>query len=134
MIDLVAANHTNRELELMLEGRKPLAMFYAELAELPDEELIPEERFAPYVSKGQFIRGETTVSGSFSEKLGRKTQIRFVFFALREEAWRVAAMKLLKEQHHKTNAWNETCERAECVLLGYTDEETDAWCKKAFAK
>jgi len=43
-------------------------------------------------------------------------------------------MLLLKEQHAKTNLWNETCERIESALLGYTDEEIEAWCKKSFTK
>ena len=45
-----AFTHTGRELQLMLEGRKPLAMFYAGTDELPWEELIPEHAFAPHVA------------------------------------------------------------------------------------
>jgi hypothetical protein len=108
MIDVAAANHTNRELELMLAGKKPLAMFYAEISELPDEELIPEQKFSPYVTSNRFVRSEIVFSGSFSSKLGRKMQIKYVFFALHTEAWRINAMLLLKEQHFKTNAWNVT--------------------------
>lgn len=47
MIDLIAANHTGRELTLMRSGKKPLAMFYAEISALPDENLIPELAFSP---------------------------------------------------------------------------------------
>ncbi len=130
MIDLIAANHTDRELELMLEGRKPLAMFYEELSCLPDEEIIPENMFAPYVTNGKFIRREIVIDGSFSSKLGRETQIKYVLFSQKEEEWRINAMILLKEQHEKTLEWNETCERIESALLGYTEDEIDAWCKR----
>ena len=58
MIDLKAANHTNRELELMLDGRKPLAVFYAGTEELPNEDLVPEKHFESYVVQGKFIREE----------------------------------------------------------------------------
>jgi len=132
MIDLGEVNHANRELELMLSGRKPLAMFYEELSLLPDEEFIPEEKFAPYVASGKLVRGELIVTGPFSEKLDRETQIKYVFFSLKDEAWRIKAMSLLKEQWYKSNQWNETCERYESALLGYTDEEIDAWCKRSF--
>ncbi len=134
MIDLEAVNHTNRELELMLVGRKPLAVFSEELSFLPDEEFIPEEKFSPYVASGQFVRRETVVAGPYSQKLGRETKFKNVLFALKGEEWRINVMLLLKEQLFKTGAWNETCERVECYLLGYTDEETNAWCKKAFPK
>jgi hypothetical protein len=134
VIDLEAVNHANRELELMLVGRKPLAVFSEELSFLPDEELIPEEAFSRYVASGKFVRGEAVIPGPYSQKPGRETKLKNVLFALKEEEWRINAMLLLLEQHAKTMVWNETCERIECALLGYTDEETDAWCKKAFPK
>jgi hypothetical protein len=54
MIDLQAANHTNRELELMLAGRKPLAWFYGEISGLPNEGIIPESRFGPHAPSPQY--------------------------------------------------------------------------------
>src|SRR5689334_173741 len=95
MIDLDAANHTNRELELMASGRKPLAMFYAEISELPDERLVPESRFASFVASGEFIRGETEITGDFHDGLRRHLRFKYVFFALRGEEWRIPAMKVL---------------------------------------
>lgn len=134
MIDLDAVNHTNRELELMLAGTKPLAMFAEELSCLPDEEIIPEEKFSQYVKAGRIIRSETVLPGPYSQKLGRVTNIKHVLFAVKGEEWRIRAMITLKEQQLKTYQWNETCERFESALLGYTEEEIDAWCKKAFPK
>ena len=81
MVDLDATNHTNRELELMTTGQKPLAMFYAELSELPDERLIPEETFEPFVKSGQFVRYEAEVQSGFHEGLQRALTLKYVFFA-----------------------------------------------------
>ena len=134
MIDLAAASHNGRELELMLQESKPLAMFYAEISELPDEALIPEDSFKPLLANQSVIRAEAIVQGPRSPKTGNRTNIKYVLFALRSEAWRMEAMLLLVEQHARTGEWNETCERMECFLLGYSDEETDAWCENRFSK
>jgi hypothetical protein len=131
MVDLDAANHTNRELELMLAGRKPLAMFYAEASELPDERLIPEDRFASFAASGLFVRGETHVPGGFHDGTQRDLQFKYVFFALKGEQWRIPAMKILLHESVK-GGWNETCERGESSLLGYTQPEIDAWCRARF--
>jgi hypothetical protein len=131
-IDLKEANHNERELELMLKKKKPLAMFYAEISELPDEELIPEANFEPHINSQNLVRSEFVVSGPRSPISGKETKIKYVLFALKDEAWRVDAMTLLKKQFEKTGKWNETCERMECFLLGYSEEETDAWCSKDY--
>jgi hypothetical protein len=104
MIDLIAANHTNRELEVMLEGRKPLAFFCDEINVLPHEEIIPEERFRPYVESGRFVREEIVLNGGFNPRLGRDDQIKYVFFALKEEAWRIPAFILAYKVHKKNGA------------------------------
>ena len=118
----------------MLAKQKPLAIFSEELSFLPNEEFIPEVKFSQYVESGLFVRRESIIAGPYSEKLGRETKFKNVLFALKGEEWRINVMLLLKEQLFKTGAWNETCERIECYLLGYTNEEADAWCKKAFPK
>jgi hypothetical protein len=35
-------NHTGKELQLMLEGKRPLSMFYDDADKEPDERIIPE--------------------------------------------------------------------------------------------
>lgn len=133
MTDLSAANHTNRELELMLAGRKPLAMFYDEVSFLPHDEIIPESKFAPYVLAGSFVRGEQTYEREFNVGLGRNIKIQYVFFALAAHAWRIPALALLLEVRHRTGNWqSEELERMESMLLGYTDSEVDAWCDHRF--
>jgi hypothetical protein len=133
MIDLEAANHTNQELQLMLAGRKPLSMFYDEVSVLPHEDIIPEERFSPHVASGLFVRGEETYTGCFHTGLNRNEQIKYVFFALAKDAWRIPAISLLLRIRYKTGNWqSEEFERMEGCLLGYTDEEVDAWCDHRF--
>ncbi|MEK9672632.1 MAG: hypothetical protein VW268_09025 [Rhodospirillaceae bacterium] len=67
--------HEGRELELMLSGRKPLAMFNDDW---PDDLESPEAVFAPCVSDGLFIKVEITVASPSGN--GRK--LRIYLFAL----------------------------------------------------
>src|SRR5580698_6644449 len=46
--------HTNRELEFMLTRGKPLAHFSDAYPPDPDEAIVPEQAFAPYVANGTF--------------------------------------------------------------------------------
>ncbi len=132
MIDLPQHAHTNRELESMLAGSKPLARFGDDISFLPNELLIPEEAFSPHVASGLFLRAEKEIEGSYSAKLGRNTMIRHVLFCVPDQAWRIPAMFLLMEQFNRTGKWNETLERIEGSLLGYTEEENDIWCADRF--
>jgi hypothetical protein len=129
-----AANHTNRELELMLAGQKPLAFFCEEISCLPCEQIIPEERFRPYVECGVFVRDEVLYEGDYLPQLGRKAVVKYVFFALKEEAWRIPAFLLSHRVFHRTGQHTEQLERIQSELLGYTAEEIDAWCNHSFGK
>lgn len=135
MIDIIAANHTGRELEMMLAGTKPLSMFYEDIGFLPNEEIIPEEAFRPFVESGQFVRGEETIEGEFHQGLGRKVKVLYVLFATKSEAWRVPAMAMFLRVRAASGVFgSEGFERMECALLGYTKEETDAWCDARFGR
>ena len=94
--------HTNRELEMMLDGCKPLAIFSDDVSVLPNELLIPEKAYEPHVQSERFLRAEKLIEGSYIEKLGRNAQFKTVIFCLPEQAWRINAMFLLMEQLHKT--------------------------------
>ena len=85
MVDLITANHTGRELALMLDDKKPLAMFYAEVAELPNEVLIPEQAFAPHLMSGAIVRADITMESGYSASLGRNAHIRSVFLHSRSK-------------------------------------------------
>jgi hypothetical protein len=117
----------------MLAGKKPLAMFYEEIGFLPHEEIIPEERFAPYVKSGRFVRSDETYTDTFHPALGRNAEIKYVFLAIVEETWRIPALALLLRICYRTRNFRpEEFERMVSALLGYTDEEIDAWCEHCF--
>src|SRR5262249_9877071 len=84
--------HTGFELPLMLEGRKPLAVFCDSYpAEWLDEVM---SRFRPYVEAGRFVANdtETTFDGPSSKPDELSSPIlRRLLFALPEEAWRIDA-------------------------------------------
>ena len=122
--------HTGQELELMLAGRKPMAMFYAQVDELPWEELIPEEAFAPYVEAGRMSREDLDLETT--TPAGARTMVRYVFYALRGQEWRTTIMSELVRALNSGGGWNETCERIQGTLLGYTPEENDAHCARMF--
>lgn len=122
--------HTGRELQLMLEGRKPLAMFYAFNDELPWEELVPDEAFAPHVDAGRMSREEIDIETT--TPAGAPTLLKYVFYALRGQEWRIQLMGVMVRALRSGGGWNETCERVQGTLLGYTPEENDAHCAHAF--
>lgn len=125
-------SHTGRELDLMLSGKKPLAAFCAEVGELPWEELIPEEAFAPHVQSGRVLRQDFEVSSTTSA--GGRVVLRYVLYALPGQEARFELMRALKLALHSGAGWNETCERVEGALLGYSDEENDAHCARIFKR
>lgn len=117
----------------MLSGKKPLSMFYAEIGELPDEVFIPESTFAPYLEAGRFVRDETQLTLAFHPTLQRHVQLKYVFFALASEAWRIpAAILLLHSSLKVPGPRQESAERMMSALLGYTEEQIDAWCDSQY--
>jgi hypothetical protein len=103
--------HTNRELQLMLERRKPFAAFPLEPNWDGDEEY-----FAPHVVAGRFVRREHAHSD------GR----RHAFYALPGEEWRFDAYIEMWKQADKSG-WSEELERLEGHLLGYEDWQNDLY-------
>jgi hypothetical protein len=119
--------HTNRELELMLQGTKPLAAF-SEVLELSyDEWIIPEKAFAPHVARGAIVKREHIFAGP----LDRKS--RSVLYALPNEEWRIDAYLLMWEVAQKSG-WNESMERMEGRLLGYEEWQCDFHIQNRFSK
>lgn len=113
--------HTNRELLLMLQGRKPLSVFTEdEPSSTPSiSPLFPEAKFDAHVAAAQFVKyeyAETVNNGPH--------RIRWVFYALAAEAWRIKAYVLLIETA-KRSGWNEGFERMQGSLLGYSQQEND---------
>ena len=85
--------HTNRELVMMLEGTKPLAVFSDSYpSTLPPFEVIPDDVFAPHVESGRFVSREVIVP---PKDPARDLPRRIVCYALPTERWRIDAYLLL---------------------------------------
>ena len=110
--------HTNRELPMMLAGEKPLAVFCDSYVPASDSKVICDEKFEPYVQGGRFIKREH-IEIDFRDA---NNSMRWIFYALPSEAWRIDAYILMKKTA-KINGWNDGFELMEGSLLGYTDEQ-----------
>ena len=116
--------HTNFELPLMLEGRKPLAVFQDGYpSEWFDEFLAP---FAPFVASGQIIcRTVDTPVPDLKQRRPDLEGLRDVYFSLPGEEWRIDAY--IDEITNGTGDWNDDLERLQGSLLGYEDWQNDWW-------
>jgi hypothetical protein len=103
--------HTNRELLMMLERRKPLAVF--DVGPTRDAD---EEHFAQHVAIGRFIQHQQDGTD------GR----RQVFYALPGEEWRIDAYIDLCKQAAQSG-WSEGFERRQGQLLGYEDWQIEMY-------
>jgi hypothetical protein len=119
--------HTGRELEMMLAGTKPLAMFYDYAEAEPNEEIIPEQTFDRYVREGKFVKKTFVEELAMDPRTGRPVRVRYVLYALAKEAWRLEAMQLLQETMTRMGSTNEVLDRMTGSLLGYSHEENDAY-------
>ena len=97
-----AANHTDREVELMLAGKKPLAFSCDEIGCLPNEKIIPAGRFRPCVGSGVLVRDEVPHEGGCLPQLSRNAVVKWVFLAIKEGAWRIPAFRLSQRVFHRT--------------------------------
>jgi len=121
--------HTDRELALMLAGKKPLSAFSEAYPSLDEERgLIPERAFQTHVDSGRIIKREHLFPpNENSPKLkGQPLGTRRVLYALPGEEWRIDAYLLLWKTTEKVG-WGEGFERLEGSLLGYEDWQNDAF-------
>jgi len=120
--------HTNRELEFMLKGIKPLAYFHDMIVD--DYDMREDEELERQVASGTFVKHELREVWEpydFNGHLVKGAWSRF--YALKSEAWRIPAFILLKKLRGK-HGWSDALERMEGSLLGYTDEQNDEWLEK----
>jgi hypothetical protein len=83
--------HENRELELMLAGKKHLSSFSFE--EGIEREIFPERQFDSHVVEGflvKDVRVERWVSAD-----GEEINMLSVLYATASEAWRIPAMRMV---------------------------------------
>ena len=127
--------HEGIELELMLAGTKPAAMFYGAIPW--EEHCIPENEFDPYVDNGRFVKKVVTYPELFKTRLP-VDHVRYVFYALISEAWRVDELERIQNEIHeyvRLNINNRKIEDFEPTdiaighLLGYTEEQIQIFLK-----
>lgn len=109
--------HTNRELGLMLSGKKPLAMFMEAEGYWPDALVRYLRMFDRHIASGRLVRRDRFVYPTQPEK----HIWHWVFFALPSEQWRIDEMIELKT----STKWSLHHERREGELLGYEDWMND---------
>ena len=104
----------------MRAGKKPLAMF---CDSVPASYDMPEADFAPDVAAGSIVRREETY-----RRPDAGLPIRFVYFALTGEEWRIEAMHRLNwaifVAGHLATAADE---REIGRLLGYAEEDIERY-------
>lgn len=116
--------HTNIELPLMLERKKPLSMF-TEMYPVPDgSSTIPEHLFDPYVENGLLSKLE------YCEPMPHLAPayhaMRVVLYALRGEEWRLSAYAMVRNLASKVG-WEDNLIRLEGTLLGYAEWQNDVY-------
>lgn len=117
--------HTNYELVLMIEGRKPLARMDWEY---PPHGFPGEDQFDRHVASGLLHKEVELVP--FADPIRSKGHVfegyRTVYYTLKGEEWRIPAWKLVAEAARKVG-WNDSFEQLEGMLLGYEEWQNDWW-------
>lgn len=112
--------HEGRELDLMLSGEKPLAMF-CDIVPSPYE--WPDAAFEPHVMEGRVVKKD--IVGETPDGLH---QVRYLYYALPDETWRIDVAHALAQKRFDT--WcpeaAETCARLG-HLLGYQEKDIQAF-------
>ena len=113
--------HEDRELELMLAGKKPLALFYDPV---PECGVIPEQEFTPHVKSGRVVMSERIFHSSEEDTLESMPSVRVVFYAPPEEIWRIdQALSLMEKALFQRGRPNDDDDVQLGRLLGYSEEE-----------
>lgn len=124
--------HTGRELALMLNGTKPLAVFWDQYPANLDVEEIPERLFEPYVAAGRFVKLEYVVPVDRITTLDGGA-LRIVLYAAAGQEWRINAYILLYQIAAKVG-WSEGFERMQGSLLGYEEWQNDVFIEKIYKR
>lgn len=121
--------HEGKELELMLAGKKHLAAFGDVL---PDdgskihEQIIPEEKFAPYVKSGAIKRFEQRI---FVQK--RDYELMHVCFTTPGNEWRAQTFLWLREMVHTDRIpYDDAIDVIIGRLLGYCEPDIQEFLSK----
>ena len=114
--------HEGRELDLMLAGEKPVAMF-GDI--IPSDYEWPDEKFEPYVKSGQLCKEEY-----FTRTADGKYRVRNLYYALPHETWRIAQLHAFATAYFDTLC-KESLENSTRIgrLLGYSEEQISIFIK-----
>ncbi|WP_421398543.1 hemin receptor [Agrobacterium fabrum] len=111
-------SHSGRELELMMLGKKPMAMFIADDSVPPDK--IGDAEFRPYVENGQIIKN-----------VYRNDELKFESrcYCLPSEEWRGKLKNFLFQSSCEGKLpptfTSDDKARIDGILLGYTKESIE---------
>jgi hypothetical protein len=105
-------SHANRELELMLTGGKPLAVFCKFVGEDFDE--TGGQDFESAVNNGFIFKKKFYVS-----RKGYQKRLLYTAYALPGQEWRIEIYKVLMKKMESN--WNSELEYLQGFLLGYGD-------------
>lgn len=112
--------HNGRELELMLQGDKPMALFGAEPG--MDAEDVGDTGFAPFVEEGRILK--------FTH-IDPKTSVEDRRYCLPREEWRCKLSLLISRMCRSGEAFDiftsNDLARLEGTLLGYSKEDIEAF-------
>jgi hypothetical protein len=116
--------HEGLELELLLSGDKPLAMF-SDI--VPSGFEWPDAAFEPYVASGILVKKE------YLTTLPDGHRVRHLFYAQPAEVWRIEEALALSLKPVAGGAEADDCSARLGRLLGYNEEEVQAflrWTRK----
>jgi hypothetical protein len=120
--------HEDRELELMLSGKKPLSYFFVEVG--ITREIFPEAEFDRHVASGFLIKDER-IESFISPEHGEPTNARCILYATAGEAWRIPAMLAVRDIYRRMGpGWRPDLERVIGSLLGYDSEDVEAFVER----
>jgi hypothetical protein len=117
--------HVGRELDMMLAGEKPMAMFYGDADSEPDERIIPEQRFDKYVEAGAFVKKAFVFECAVDPRTKTPVRVKYVLYASAAEQWRTEAMHLALETMMAMGRADEGLDRIMASLLGHSLEDIE---------
>lgn len=101
-----------RELQLMLDGSKPMSVFYRATSDIFDEK--DGQSFDKFVKSGQLSK-----SNFYIKNQSQDFVIFYTVYTLPGEEWRAEMYKGLKKVGQ--NIWNSNLQSIEDILFGYQE-------------
>jgi hypothetical protein len=98
------------ELSKMLDGQKPIAIFYRAVGESFDP--TDGQEFEKHVRAGEIVKTKFFISNE-----GQKFSIFYVVYTIPGEEWRANLYKIIKKIGQHT--WGKDLEFIEARILGY---------------